>query len=439
MVKGNVCMFVWSHFVGDARVMRVCSALGEAGYVVDLVAVHDFRDKGLERREVFSDRFNVYRVNGRLPRVVGFPLEAIGSVWSVLLSSRLVFVLFLVAWSVAIFLYPIPAIVVLGMVLIFSVQKVRVGFLRGYIFLQMVWYGLGKRYDIYHSIGLSTLAQGVVCSKLKVVGKGRKRLIYDAYEVQAGRVDHVSWFHGRVEGFLVRFIDKMISENHTRAAYTKELYGFYPEVVHNYPLPSRPERILRVDLYKKLGISEDDPILLYQGGMQVGRGLDKIVEAVTLFRKGVVVFIGDGEVKGELEGKVVEMELGDRVKFVSEVTADELMRYTTNGYLGFQVLNRGCFNHYSASSNKLFEYMMSGVPVIACSFPEIQRVVEKEKVGICVDFHSPESIAEAVNFLIDHPRAREKMQQNCFEARRHYNWEREKFGLLRIYGGLVPR
>jgi len=226
----------------------------------------------------------------------------------------------------------------------------------------------------------------------------------------------------------------MINENHTRAAYTKELYGIYPAVVHNYPFVSRPEEISMVDLHGMLEIPEDEPILLYQGGVQIGRGLDKVIEAVPLFRKGVVVFIGDGRIKGELEEKVRWMGLSDRVKFVPKVPVGELVRYTPNGYLGFQVLNNVCFNHYSASSNKLFEYMMSGVPIVACSFPEIQRVVEKEKVGVCVDSQSPESIASGVNYLLDHPEVRDEMRRNCFEARERYNWDGEKVGFLRIYG-----
>jgi len=37
----SVCMFVWNHFTNDARVLRECSALAEAGYEVDLIALQD--------------------------------------------------------------------------------------------------------------------------------------------------------------------------------------------------------------------------------------------------------------------------------------------------------------------------------------------------------------------------------------------------------------
>ena len=134
---------------------------------------------------------------------------------------------------------------------------------------------------------------------------------------------------------------------------------------------------------------------------------------------------------------VDELKLHDRIKFISKVPVDELLNYTRNAYLGFQVLNNINFNHYSASSNKLFEYMMSGVPAIACSFPEIQKVVEAENTGICVDSHDPNSIADGVNYLLDHPELRDEMSQNCLVAREKYNWNEEKKIFIDIYRKLT--
>ena len=41
----KVCAFVWNHFTNDARVLRECTALAEAGYEVDLIAVHDAKNE----------------------------------------------------------------------------------------------------------------------------------------------------------------------------------------------------------------------------------------------------------------------------------------------------------------------------------------------------------------------------------------------------------
>ncbi|HSN66454.1 MAG TPA: glycosyltransferase, partial [Fusibacter sp.] len=92
-----------------------------------------------------------------------------------------------------------------------------------------------------------------------------------------------------------------------------------------------------------------------------------------------------------------------------------------------------CFNHYSASSNKLFEYMSALVPVVAADLPEIRRVVETEGVGLLVDVESPEAIAVAVNRILDEDELRQMMKEQTKQARQKYNWDKEKDNLLDVY------
>ncbi|UOY91162.1 glycosyltransferase [Ectobacillus sp. JY-23] len=424
----KVCMFVWNHFTNDARVLRECTALTEAGYEVDLIAIHDWKNEQLLKKEQRPEGFTVYRVNNKLkvlPKMSGTVKRVKRLVFKNVMTKAVAAVFVLLAlWKLF-----VPTMLLLFAAMVLSHPKIGTLFLRASIATQMVLRGMKKSYDIYHSNDLNTLPQGIVCAKLL----RRRKLVYDSHEVQTSRTGYDSKIYGIMEKLYLQFIDVMIAENHTRAKYNEELYGFYPEVVHNYPFVTRPENSSAVNLHEMLHIPKEEPILLYQGGIQSGRGLEKVVQAVPLIKRGVVVFIGDGRIKPDLERLVDEMKIHDRVKFLSKVPVEQLPHYTKNAYLGFQVLNNTNFNHYSASSNKLFEYMMSGIPVVACSFPEIQRVVEGEHTGVCVDSHDPASIAEGVNYLLDHPEEREQMRQNAFRAREKYNWEHEKEVFLEIY------
>ncbi|MFI8496368.1 glycosyltransferase [Peribacillus butanolivorans] len=432
----TVCMFVWNHFTNDARVLRECTALTEAGYEVDLIAIHNWKNEELPKKEKHKNGFNVIRVNNRwerLNRVLNivkktknkmFELTVLTLlVWNTLLNMNLI-----TGWISTVVLVGVMALLAI-IATIVTKTKLPILLTRSYIFFQMVHYGRKKRYDFYHSNDLNTLMQGAISSKFL----RRKKLIYDSHEVQTSRTGYNSRIYGIQEKFLLKFVDEMIAENHTRAKYNEDLYGLYPKVVHNYPIPTLPEESTVVDLHELLMLPEDEPILLYQGGIQTGRGLEKVVEAVPMMEAGTLVFIGDGKIKPELIKKVESMGLEHRVKFIPKVPVDDLLHYTKNAYLGFQVLNNVCFNHYSASSNKLFEYMMSGVPVIACSFPEIQKVVESEKIGVCVDSHDPRSIADGVNYLLKHPEKRAEMSSNCLNARLKYNWKQEKEIFIQIY------
>ena len=432
----KVCMFVWNHFTNDARVLRECTALTEAGYEVDLVAIHNWKNEAMQKREKHPNGFTVIRVNNRWNRlhtVLNLVRKAKKKkvecvllmllIWNTLLNLNL-----FTTWIVSSVFLGACLLIVIG-VAIMTKTKVPIFLTRGYIFSQMVRYGRRRHYDFYHSNDLNTLLQGVLSSKFF----RRKKLIYDSHEVQTSRTGYNSPIYGWMEKFLLFFVDEMIAENHTRAKYNENLYGLYPKVVHNYPIPTLPEKSTVVDLHKMLMLPADEPILLYQGGIQMGRGLEQVIEAMPMIKAGTLVFIGDGKIKADLMKRVEAMGLERRVKFIPKVPVEELLHYTKNAYLGFQVLNNVCFNHYSASSNKLFEYMMSGVPVVACSFPEIQKVVETEKIGVCVDSHIPLSIAEGVNHLLDHPEKRNEMSRNCLKARQKYNWQQEKEIFIGIY------
>jgi hypothetical protein len=61
-MNNKVCMFVMNQFTNDARVLRECTALSDAGYDVDLICIHDPKDPNLPRFEQRSDFFKVHRL-----------------------------------------------------------------------------------------------------------------------------------------------------------------------------------------------------------------------------------------------------------------------------------------------------------------------------------------------------------------------------------------
>src|SRR5699024_5375784 len=91
------------------------------------------------------------------------------------------------------------------------------------------------------------------------------------------------------------------------------------------------------------------------------------------------------------------------------------------------------FNHYSASSNKLFEYLMAHVPVIGSDLPEIKRVIEEEQVGLIVQEANTVQLNEAIQILINDDELRTTLKRNTESAKRKYNWENEKRILNNIY------
>lgn len=426
--KKRIGAFVWNHFTNDARVLRECTALAEAGYDVDLIAIDDPKDKNLKRFEEING-FNVIRVT-RYPKYLIFTKKVL----SFIKKNKISILPLAVVFAMGFAYFTILTLIIALYLFIIAFGKTRALLIKLHIILQMIIYGIKGNYDVYHSNDLNTLPQGYICSK--VIRK--RKLVYDSHEVQTSRTGYSGKVY-YIEKFLVKRVDKMMMTTKTRADYTEDLYKISNiEVIHNYPFNTGDESINnKYDLYKILDIPKNEPILLYQGGIQQGRGLENIVQAIPYFKRGITVFIGDGKIKPKIKEMVSKSDVEDKVRFLDKVPVNELKYYTANAYLGFQVLNNVCFNHYSALSNKLFEYIMSDIPVVACNFPEIKRVVEGEKIGICIDSHDYKEIANAVNRILENKSLHKEFKKNCKKTKKKYNWDNEKLKFVNIYDDLL--
>ena len=91
-------------------------------------------------------------------------------------------------------------------------------------------------------------------------------------------------------------------------------------------------------------------------------------------------------------------------------------------------------NYLESYPTKLFEYMAAGIPVVASDFPLFRNIVEGADCGLLVDPKSPKQIAEAIDWLIDHPEDAERMGANGKRAARDtYNWHGEARKLTTLY------
>lgn len=422
----KVTMFVWNHFTNDARVNRECTALSEK-YDVNLIAIDDPKDDAVKSYEEINPNFKVTRVK-RYPLVITCYqkdknkfLLTVGTVSTVVMASLLY-----INWMLVI--YFASALLMAAMMV--KIRKFRKRFVNGAVIMRMIKEGYLQNADIYHSNDLNTLPQGIVCAKLRLKPR---TLIYDSHEVQTSRTGYNPKKIKRIEKFLLNFVDEMMVENHTRAAHNEELYGFYPRTLYNYSELYNIEDKEKINLHQQLGLPPEEKILLYQGGLQQGRGLELLIEAMPKIEEGTLVFLGAGKLEKTLKQLADDSPARDRIKFIPKVHFKQLPSYTREAYLGFQVLQNICFNHYSASSNKLFEYIMAHVPVVSCSFPEVSRVVNEEEIGIAVDSHSVDEIAAAVNRLVKDEALRDKLSRNCETAKLKYNWEVEKEKLYDTY------
>lgn len=175
--------------------------------------------------------------------------------------------------------------------------------------------------------------------------------------------------------------------------------------------------------------------LVYVGFLTELRGLDLLIKVVAEYiERGNsadsirVDIVGKGATKPKLESLVSELGVAESVTihgWLSQETVNELMAAANVGALTYRVC--GHWNH--TIPNKIFDYMLAGLPVLATEVLPIRRIVVQENCGlVCRDLDSAD-IAEKLEQLRN-PELRNTLGSNGHKAvKRSWNWENDKIQL----------
>ena len=157
------------------------------------------------------------------------------------------------------------------------------------------------------------------------------------------------------------------------------------------------------------------------------------MEAATGFGDGVFVLLGDGPCEAALRQQAEDLGLAARVRFIPRVPFDQLHAYTCSADVGLCLIKGTGRSFYHSLPNKLFEYMMAGLPVVASDFPEMQRVVAETGCGITVPPTDKGAVQQAIAGLLGDADRLARCRRASLTAAERYNWEAEAPRLLEAY------
>ncbi len=271
------------------------------------------------------------------------------------------------------------------------------------------------------------------------------RVVYDSDELAIGRnwaVAQNRFWLGLMkayEGFFARR-SAVITSDYGRADVLEQTYRITrPTVVLNVPEvigQPKPDAAFRAR-----AIGDRRYLLIYQGVFNRNRGLPETIRALSLLPECRLALVGYGPMQVELKHQVASEGLHEAVAFFDAVPFDTLMRYTAAADVGLIPIIGSCMSYATAAPNKLFEYMMVGIPVVASDLPDMARVVHETRAGtLILDPSDPASIAAAIRALIDGPEPLPQVgERGRVAALARYNWEYEKPKLLAVFDSVPLR
>lgn len=382
----HVCMHVLGTARTDVRVMREATALVEAGFAVTIV---DIEHEG--RRHVEED-------------IRGVQLKhVIAPGWYTSRRFKL--------W--------------------FLIQAVQ-------ILIRSILRLLQTSIDIYHAHDIKALPACYLAARLR-----RKPLIFDAHELPLSEeAKSIHWrglitLFSRLLTIMIPHCAGVITVSPPIAQEIRNRYH-YPSVslVRNIPMYRAVPKSDR--LRQHLGLSPDVRIALYQGNLQQNRGLERLIYAASFLEPDtVIVLMGKGfkAPQSQLEALITSERVADRVKIIPPVPYEELLDWTASADIGLIVYPPDySLNTKMCLPNKLFEFLIAGLPVLASQLDAVVDLIRTYDVGHVVSSLTPADVGAAINATLADLDVLARMRCNALDvAQQDLCWEKESQRLIHLY------
>ncbi len=289
-----------------------------------------------------------------------------------------------------------------------------------------------KRGTIFHFHDPELIPIGLV---LKLFGN---KVIYDVHEDVPKTILEKEWIPTPFRKIISLFVD-IIERIGNRVfdstiVVTKSIKKRFPRrvlLVQNYPEVKVEGTSTKIERHKER--------VFYVGSISQVRGIKEIIKAIEKInlKKSVQLILAGSFPNSKLEEEIKSMEGWKYVNFLGHINREELKKIAETSSSGL-VIFHPIPNHIEAQPNKLFEYMRYGLPVIGSNFELWKEIVEDNECGILVNPLDPSEIANAIDWIHEHPQEAAKMGENGKKAVfEKYTWENEEKKLIQLYNQLT--
>ncbi len=203
--------------------------------------------------------------------------------------------------------------------------------------------------------------------------------------------------------------------------------GLYSVDINNYPKSG--------DIEFSLDWNKRENAICYIGGIFRTRGIFETLEAIS--GTNIKLLLAGKFSPASLEEECKLHDGWENVEYLGFLGRSEINILLGRVKFGMVILE-ATPSYIDSLPVKMFEYMASGLPVIASNFPLWRQIITESNCGICVDQTNPIDVKEKISALITENNKLEEMGRNGREAiEKTYNWENEEEKLIKFYKSVI--
>lgn len=315
-------------------------------------------------------------------------------------------------------------------------RGIKMMFNRGTLFylefnLRSFIYLIFKQFDIVTSTDVDTIIACRLAAWIK-----RKPLIFDAHE----HFTMVPELIGRpfkqkiwrmVEKIFIRNLAGAYTVNKTLADIFTERYRLPFIAIRNLPISKPDFQVPAKELPLNLPV-----ILIYQGAINQGRGIELYIEAMDQLPRCELWLIGEGDLDEKVRMLVDDSSSKQRIKIKGLISPKELPEITAQAQIGLNLLDPNSDSYFNSLANRYYDYIKAGIPSIHMNFPEYKKANELHNTGILLSQFTSDALVHAIQSLITDPKLYYLLSENCDLAFQENNWEKESSKLLKLYSSI---
>jgi len=312
----------------------------------------------------------------------------------------------------------------------YKTKRFKLLFNKGFLFyfefnLRLFLYLIFTKKNILLANDLDTLLPNFLISKIQ-----GKKLIFDSHELFSEIPELVHkpkiksfWIH--LENWMLPKLKNSYTVCNSIANYYKKKYNVNFTTIKNLPFKKEVKKgTFNFD-------TKDKKIILYQGAINIGRGLELMIDSMEFLDNHILVIIGFGDIYKDLQQKVSLEKRDKKVVFLGKMAPKKLQLLTPLADIGVSVEEDLGLNYRFALPNKIFDYIQAEVPILVSDLPEMRQVITDYKVGEIISKRKPELVAKQIKNILE-----KDFSEKLKIAKQELIWEKQENKLVEIFNTL---
>lgn len=293
--------------------------------------------------------------------------------------------------------------------------------LKKYISTVQSWLEINSnQYDVVHAFDLDA---GLASFRARK--KTSKPYVYHIADFY---VDSRSGIPKLLENPIKNLEFKIINNSETTIICTEQrkeqIKGSKPKnlvVIHNAPAIAAQTTIIE---------NENRPLkLAYVGGLSNNRFIKEIIDIVKENDNFNLTIAGTGPLKEYVEETSNKY---NNINYLGQVLYEDAIDIYKDCDILFAIYNPLVSNHRYSAPNKFYEAMMLGKAILVAKDTGVDKLVEKEGIGLVVDY-SKESVEANLNLLLNNRQYLNDLKINSKESYKKYSYKEMSKRIRNIY------